>query len=69
MGKTANAVEDLPPSTDELVAQGDRALARSHRLIAKLDELLDRSHAILADGDDGVNSAQVVDLRETDVPR
>lgn len=62
-------MEDLPPSTDELVAQGDRALARSHRLIAKLDELLDRSHALLADEDVSERPDRLVDLRETDVPR
>lgn len=62
-------MEELPPSTDELVAQGDRALARSQQLIAKLDELLKRSRDLLADGQVAEPSQRVVDLRETDVSR
>lgn len=66
---SAIAVDELPPSTDELVAQGDRALARSHQLIAKLDELLKRSHDLLADGDGADPQQRVIDLRDTDVRR
>ena len=63
-------MEDLPPSTDELVAQGDRAIARSNQLIARLDELLQRSHDLLGDGNaDDPPSRRAIDLRETDVRR
>jgi hypothetical protein len=62
-------VEDLPPSTDELVAQGDRAIARSHELIARLDELLQRSHDLLSDSETDQPPSDVIDLRRTDLPR
>lgn len=60
-------MDDLPPSTDELLAAGDRSLARSHKLIAHLDELLVRSEQLLSD--DGSIPPAEIDLRDTEPPR
>ncbi|MFP5326212.1 MAG: hypothetical protein ACLGHT_01875 [Acidimicrobiia bacterium] len=60
-------MDDLPQSTDELLAAGDRSLARSHKLIAHLDELLVRSEQLLSEDDSPL--APTIDLRETDQSR
>jgi hypothetical protein len=48
-------VEDqLPVTTDEVLANGDRLLARSRRLIAELDVLIEA----------GYDRGDVIDLRD-----
>lgn len=53
-GERRPSVEELPITTDEVLANGDRLLARARRTIADLDQLLQ----VDATGED------VVDIRD-----